>query len=407
MRLRHVTFIAGAALAAAAAGRDTALAQPRARPDDATMREIWAAKMRFDSAARAGDARRAASVFAPDAIVVIPGRDTLHGREAIERALATLTAPGLRRTAFYPQRVEPCLDGVYEFGGSYEIDADSGARWPRRGPYAIRWSRDSAGALRVQRVFFTRAEAARVSSRSGCRLQYVSTFRRQRVWVYGLVASLSQWDTNDRVTDALRGSGWGDGRITHPEKPTGCCLGTRDPRGLGSGIGARYVAGSRLGVELGLEAMGTIVPEKAQVRAYRSEAESYLTVTPSLRTAGALVSAGTPYLRVAAGPALLYGSTTVRDDNLRRVFANTFPEPTFVGYAYGDPPTTAKGRVRSGGLLAQIVGTVPLSGRASAELRAQWLRFGETSIPATPRFPGAKVGRDASRSVGVSVGLAL
>ena len=420
-RLRLPVLLAAAAAAAVACAPAARTAappggvEPRRAPEtaresrEATRRAIVRAKLRFDSLARAGDAAGMAGLFAEDAVVITPARDTLRGREAIARRLgAALPAAGaVRRASFNPARVEPCLDGMYEFGGTYNLQLpDEAPGRPRlvSGPYAARWSGDSARGVRVAMAVFAAPETERRPARAGCRLPYVSTFARQRLWLVAVPAQVSSWTTTDRVTSGLRDAGWGDGRITHREKPA-CCYGSRDPRGVGTAVGVRYLRSTALGAEL----VATVLPERSVVEAFRPQAESHLSVTTSVFPVAALLSAGTRFVRVAAGPALLAGSATVRDLGLRRVLnAEPNPDSTVNHYELtGEPTQTRRWAMWRPGAAAQLSAIVPLSGRAFGELRAQWSRYGGSDIPRTLRFPGTRTSAEQSVGVGLAIGIAI
>lgn len=100
----------------------------------------------------AGDARRAAALFAPDAVLLLPGMDALEGRAAIEQALAgAFTAVRYRSIQAQIAEVQFFGDYALERGTTVMTYEAGGQTFSDRGKYIVTWTRGPGGTWLIHR----------------------------------------------------------------------------------------------------------------------------------------------------------------------------------------------------------------------------------------------------------------
>lgn len=138
--------LSGCAATAPSAGIDTF---------DAERRAITARLAEVSAALVAGNADAAAAVFAPDAVYLVNGGTTLHGRAAIAgHYRARLATTVYRALAITPTEVRRVGDTLYEWGTSAAVTvarATPDAQPARAaGQYLTVWVRGSDGRWYIE-----------------------------------------------------------------------------------------------------------------------------------------------------------------------------------------------------------------------------------------------------------------
>lgn len=104
---------------------------------------IEAANSDFMLAVKAGDEERFISLYAEDAILLLPGRDPLVGREGVRTFFASFKARGIREIKLTTLEIEAFEDTAWERGCS-EMAGPEGAVLGK-GKYIVIWKRAADG----------------------------------------------------------------------------------------------------------------------------------------------------------------------------------------------------------------------------------------------------------------------
>ena len=98
---------------------------------------VLATNARFVAAIAARDAAAVSDVYAPEATLLAPDADPLHGRASIRAYWAAGIASGITSVALETVRLEPMTDGILETGAfALGLGDGSGAR-TLRGKYLV------------------------------------------------------------------------------------------------------------------------------------------------------------------------------------------------------------------------------------------------------------------------------
>lgn len=119
----------------------------------AARKAIESANQDFIVALKKNDAKAIADTFEPDAVLLPPGADAVHGREAIARFFADFTAHAvIDETSSITLDVAVAASTAYETG-LYTMTTHVGGAAPfaDHGKYLCVWKRDSDGRWRVAR----------------------------------------------------------------------------------------------------------------------------------------------------------------------------------------------------------------------------------------------------------------
>ncbi len=362
--------------------------QPRALPPVADVqRWVDEAKARLDTALRTTEARRVLAQLDPDATIVVRGRDSIVGAEAVVRALRNdyegVGVPSLFMLA--PQR-EACADGVYEYEGSLGVQVVSADRAPRLVDfrYAAKWAVDGR-RVRLRRLALAPPESEAGPSEALCPSRSVVEFPQRRL-VVTFMSSLFSVQTNRsraNVASFLQGQGFA---VTD----------VRDPIELGFASESDIVPWgtvairARVGGGVSVEAYWALDDAwwNAQVSATVTGQARLSNVQVRSRPSGALVGYEWDRWRVAAGIA-------VSETRIRWL--------DYVNGLTGGGARVLADRATGGTVL--VGWARPLSGALVAELRLQHTFAIDAALPA---IAGSQPGRVSlgGTTAGLYVGFA-
>ena len=160
MSLRSSTAVILVALASLTACR----IERTPRPDDAdpinvARAEIELTLRNYQEAMLAGDARRAAAVFAVSAHLLLPDTADIQGRGAIDQAMLSRFAGGrVVDMTMESGEIDVTAGIANQFGRYHQTVRDSaGEEHEINGRFAIRWIRAADSAWRIERLLLNHA----------------------------------------------------------------------------------------------------------------------------------------------------------------------------------------------------------------------------------------------------------
>jgi len=104
---------------------------------------IEAANSDFMQAVREGYEDRFVSLYAEDAILLLPGREPLVGREGVKAFFASFKARGIREIKLTTLEIEAFEDTAWERGSSEMVGPDGAMLG--KGKYIVIWKRAADG----------------------------------------------------------------------------------------------------------------------------------------------------------------------------------------------------------------------------------------------------------------------
>jgi uncharacterized protein (TIGR02246 family) len=110
--------------------------------------DLAAVRGEYTAAVNAGDAGRAASLYAPDALAVVGGSDVLHGPAAVGDRLRKVLASGGGTVTVFPRSLSTA-DDVGSETGTYSVAAATADVPAIEGIYVTVYSRGADGRWRI------------------------------------------------------------------------------------------------------------------------------------------------------------------------------------------------------------------------------------------------------------------
>ena len=167
--LKGCCFLAVLSVACSPAVRPGALSpvQPKLSTDRAT----WQARATFDAALETGDTARIARLFAPDAFLIVPGGDSVRGRDAVVHYLAELSQGAQRIAVSFGREgsLEACVGAAREYlVYTARLTGADGTSSSTSGNASVFWKHDSTGALQVAWIALPKSEMRRRLTREEC-----------------------------------------------------------------------------------------------------------------------------------------------------------------------------------------------------------------------------------------------
>jgi len=354
---------------------------------------IRAAQSAFDSAALAGDAHRMAGVFDEHAEIITGASDTIRGRSAIERFLAS-ARPGATGATFWFAREPPldyCRDGGYEHAQfTAEIRLADRSSDTLRARFVVLWSRDSTGTARVMRVSFPEREQYRWPTRAECVTDMESAKRLQRSSRFSitLLAGHTIGDPSRDLESAMMARGWSDVAYTCPSSRPCDYMSTRSFRSASNPVVP--VLQYRLSREVGLQLFGGALLQGSTI-GVDTTAGSQIELSWAGVYGGVLLSYEFAGLKLGVGPAVQTTRWRVADHN--------WPYNASTFYASSSHNNAV-------GLIGDLGWSQPIVGRLHFDLQLESRHFARTSPRGSPRFAAVSV-RNTSTFWGVGAGWAF
>ena len=374
LHLALATLLVGTACLRSPSGVSGA-PDPVARSEAQVRNEAARARLRLDSAARAGDLPALADHFATDALLITEVGDTVRGPAAIAQRLGGLLPQDGGELALFPRRTESCIEGAYEYGGDYAIrTVGTAPRDLATGAYALRWARGTDGELRVHLlILHHRSEVAASAARSEvrCTASRVAAFgqRRFEISITPPHAGVWTWSAPDDLTDHLSANGWRTYILRVPGGPVQAQPGPklRDDFAVGA-IAALW----RVRPPISVRAVASFMPARAHVFAYSADRSADLFLRYEGYFTGALVSYEWRRLRGGVGPALILSDWRFQEE---RVYQLEDTEGNPVGWQSDGVADAEHWRTVDPALLAELAYTQPITARVFADFAAHGRLF--------------------------------
>jgi hypothetical protein len=379
-----------ATLSACATGRPTLAAnrpgdRTQARDRTAIQRLIADARVSVDSGVRAGSLAPLLSLIDDSTLVILPRGDTLRGRAPIAEALAREQAA--RRAGAVQvsvARYVECIDGGLEWGARYVVPRGSEYPDTLRGPYAVRWILEGDGSLRMRQLRLGSA-AHDAAFRRACVANVWTSLSDPRLTIWVPVL-WERWATVSDLSERLRGMGYGNGRLDDQIDYSG----NSEPRQTRpAAVGVRY----QFGAPIALDVIASVPHSRSRTEGYDAENTTHISISQASRYAGTALSVRWRFIRVGAGPLVVFTEWDQRETDVYRGAGFWFLR---------GPPTEESWQSTDVGMM--LFGSLSAPVTSSLTIDAVSIyRGGVTSeIRATPRRAATKA------SVGgVGIGLAL
>jgi uncharacterized protein (TIGR02246 family) len=117
--------------------------------------DIMATLVQYEAAVASGEARRAASYFAPDGSLTMNGVDEVHGRPDIGAQLEQLLAGGTARVALHSEIIDLTSSAAWQIGTFEHAAANDSAPAAVRGRFMIRWLRGPEATWRIHHLMLS------------------------------------------------------------------------------------------------------------------------------------------------------------------------------------------------------------------------------------------------------------
>ena len=105
--------------------------------------EINAVNRRFEDLYAAGDEAKFSQLYTEEALIMLPGRETLQGRAGAEQFLAGAKQRGVKKVSLTTHELEISGDTAWERGGAIASLADGSVA--AKNKYIVIWKRTSDG----------------------------------------------------------------------------------------------------------------------------------------------------------------------------------------------------------------------------------------------------------------------
>ena len=387
--LRCLAVVLLTACASAPSGTAVGAGGPiaaRVPTGDALDESVAAAKLRFNTAARARDIAGMMALFEQGAMVITATGDTLRGRAAIAERVAAIAPASGAVAQLLPRRVEACIDGATEFGGDWSVrPLAASAPEIARGAYAIRWSYDPGAGMQVRTLVLhggSAADRARGQREVRCVPPHVRTFAARRLELSVSPPRAGLWSSRagESIGDGMRAQGF-----------TTRALITADGESIQPGLDSEEAESSgavairwRVRPAIVVELFAPFAPLESVVRGYNESESADVAVLHSGRIAGAIASYEWRRLRIGAGPVVM--RSTWREREQRRVSVRSSTTGEFLrfddeGFPEGEAytSTSISGLVEAG-YTYPITARVFLDARAHQRAFASHTTRGTTSL---------------------------